>query len=173
MIQGSSPSRTTLLPEREKEVVKSRSNTKTHILAPHSPVEAVLLLQYIAGFMPYFMVLPSFVRFFLLFSQLLSLSHALVACTSSTQCENILRQGSECVKGFCTNPFFYQGCLRTFFPDWDKTRVCSSDDPPEAAEKGYCKTSPWNYMEMRVLAQNWETSFFETWILQIVLSKSR
>ena len=119
------------------------------------------------------MFLPHCLRWYLVFSQLQSFSYALVTCTSSPQCESVLRQGSECVNGFCTNPFYYQGCLRTFFPNLEKIRVCSSNDPPEAADKGYCKTSPWDYVEMRVLAQNWETSFFETWILQIILSKSR
>ena len=111
---------------------------------------------------------------FLLFllSQLGSWSEASVACTSNAEFEGILRRGSECIDGFCTNPYYHRGCLGTLLPDWQKTRVCSSEDPPDAAEKGYCRFTQWDYMEMRVLAQDWESSFFETWMLQIILSKS-
>jgi hypothetical protein len=56
--------------------------------------------------------------------------------------------------------------------DWTKGRVCGSDDPPEAAQLGYCRNDdPFDYMELRIHSQNWESVFFETWILQIVLSE--
>lgn len=121
--------------------------------------------------MVYIMVFRSYL-FLQALSQIGSLVQASVACISNKECGTILRPGSECLNGFCTNPFHYGGCLKAILPNWQKTRVCSSDDPPEAASMGHCRLSSWEYMEMRVLAQDWETSFFETWILQIILSKS-
>lgn len=97
--------------------------------------------------------------------------HAQVSCENDNECEEALRIGSKCIEGQCSNPFYHGGCLKSLLPEWDKVRVCTSDDPPEALANGYCRESPFDYMEIRILAQNWESSFFESWILQIVLSE--
>ena len=79
-----------------------------------------------------------------------------------------------------------------------QVRVCNSDDPPGAADQGLCVShyteSSKNYHhhnyqnhnhnpesmqrglfaeypETRIYSQNWESSFFASWILQIVLSE--
>ena len=80
-------------------------------------------------------------------------------------------EGSECVDGFCTNPFHNGGCLKRMMPDWQKTRICNSHDPPSSAENGYCRPSPLDFMEIRINSGNWESSFFGAWILTIVLSE--
>ena len=36
---------------------------------------------------------------------------------------------------------------------------------------GYCRAPNMDYTEVRVLAQDWESSIFQAWILQIVLSE--
>lgn len=56
-------------------------------------------------------------------------------------------------------------------PSNTKLRTCSSDDPIDAEENGFCKKSAMNYPEVRIHAQNWESSFFEAWIMQILLSE--
>ncbi|CAB9522416.1 Receptor-type guanylate cyclase gcy [Seminavis robusta] len=87
-------------------------------------------------------------------------------------CESLLRSGSRCVNGFCTNPFYYGGCLQTLHTDWkNKTRVCNSDDPPDAETLGYCHVSAMDYTEVRLAAQNWESHNFGAWILTILLSE--
>ena len=67
-----------------------------------------------------------------------------LACSSSQFCEEKLRKGSECVDGFCSNPFV-EGCFKTMLGDKDQEdledmqfpmeiltalngRVCNSDD---------------------------------------------
>lgn len=87
---------------------------------------------------------------------------ASVACNSDSTCQSGVAEASKCVRGFCSNPFHYGGCLESLQPGWTKKRVCGSDDPPEAIEQGYCRRSPWeeHYMEIRILGQDWETSFF-------------
>ena len=75
-----------------------------------------------------------------------------------------------------------------------QVRVCNSYDPPEAAAQGLCishssspiknyrnhykneEDSPQSelyadYKEIRVHSQNWESSFFSAWIIQILLSE--
>jgi hypothetical protein len=74
-------------------------------------------------------------------------------------------------EGFCSNPFHQGGCLQQFKPDWTRTRICHSDDPPEALSGGACRLSPIDYLEVRIQSQNWESAFFGAWILQIVLSE--
>lgn len=91
-------------------------------------------------------------------------------CTNSSICEPYFGTGSQCVDGLCTNPF-EQGCLYRKLPWWTKVRVCNSDDPPNAAELGLCRTPQFDYLEIRMHSQNWESVFFEAWILQIVLSE--
>lgn len=104
---------------------------------------------------------------------LVPVTHASVACTTTDECVAALRLGSECVDNKCTNPYHLGGCLQQRIPDWKKTRVCHSEDPPEAMEKGYCVAPDPNfdYPEIRILAQNWESAFFQAWVIQIVLSE--
>jgi hypothetical protein len=94
-------------------------------------------------------------------------------CEKTAHCEAILRPGSECVDGSCTNPYHKGGCLAQVLPDWHKIRVCHSEDPPEAEVLGYCipPDPDLNYLEIRVAAQNRESAFFQVWIMQIVLSE--
>ena len=49
--------------------------------------------------------------------------------------------------------------------------MCNSEDPPEAVERGMCRKSDFDYMELRIFTENWESVFFEAWILQVVLSE--
>jgi hypothetical protein len=70
------------------------------------------------------------------------------------------------------NPYSDGGCLKQLKSNWTKKRVCSSDDPPEFAEMGYCEhEETFNYTEIRISSQNWESAFFQTWILQVILSE--
>ena len=52
-------------------------------------------------------------------------------------------------------------------------RVCSSNDDPSSAELGFCRPPDLQlgYTEIRILSQNWESSFFSTWIVQVLLSE--
>ncbi|KAL3933105.1 MAG: hypothetical protein SGARI_003788 [Bacillariaceae sp.] len=70
-----------------------------------------------------------------------------------------------------TNPFVDGGCLYQRKQEWTKKRVCSSEDPPEHERLGYCVPNDFGYQEIRIGSQNWESAFFETWILQVVLSE--
>ena len=56
-------------------------------------------------------------------------------------------------------------------PGWTKLRVYNSEDPPEAEQQGICQTQMIDYTELRIASQNWASAFFESWILQIVLSE--
>ena len=86
---------------------------------------------------------------------------AKLACTSTEFCETTLRPGSQCINGFCDNPFQY-GCLRTHKDGFTKMRVCSSEDPEDAALQGLCRdASTMNYPEIRIMSQNWESPIFE------------
>lgn len=74
------------------------------------------------------------------------------------------------------NPFFNGGCLYQRKANWTgQVRVCGSEDPPEAEAMGYCRSpssaTHFDYMEIRIHGQNWEAAFFETWVLQILLSE--
>jgi hypothetical protein len=110
---------------------------------------------------------------FVAFDSQVSLANAVVPCSSTSECENTLQAGSECVGGFCNNPFLKGGCLQKMKPGWTKTRVCNSEDPPDAAEKGYCHLpdSRFDYGEIRISPQNWMSVSVETWVLQILLSE--
>ena len=89
------------------------------------------------------------------------LVHAELACTSTEFCETTLRKGSQCVNGFCDNPFQY-GCLQSQMEGFTKLRVCNSEDPEDAALRGLCRdASTMNYPEIRIMSQNWESPFFE------------
>jgi hypothetical protein len=51
--------------------------------------------------------------------------------------------------------------------------VCTSEDPPDAAENGFCHPpdSRFGYTELRISPQNWLSVYVETWMLQILLSE--
>jgi hypothetical protein len=96
---------------------------------------------------------------------------AQVECTATPSCVEAFQEGSECVDGYCTNPFHGGGCLAKMLPGWTKLRVCHSEDPPEAAVLGHCRPGALGYAEVRIIALNWESSFFTAWIMQILLSE--
>jgi len=106
-------------------------------------------------------------------SSLLSLSflptaYAAVACRRNIDCVTAIHAGSSCVDGECQNPFTDGGCLAQNLPDWKRKRVCSSEDAEGSQD---CLPSQLDYPEVRILGQNWESSIFQVWILQIVLSE--
>ena len=94
--------------------------------------------------------------------------------SSSSYCEARVGLGSYCrlETRQCSNPL-ERGCLAAKLPEWqNRTRVCNSDDDDDAAQQGICHPSPFaNYMELRILAANWESILIESWILQIILSE--
>ena len=96
------------------------------------------------------------------------LVQAKLACTSTEFCETTLRKGSQCVNGFCDNPFQY-GCLQSQMEGFTKLRVCNSEDPEDAASRGLCRdASTMNYPEIRIMSQNWESPFFEVSIYNML-----
>ncbi|KAL7570988.1 hypothetical protein ACA910_002611 [Epithemia clementina (nom. ined.)] len=99
------------------------------------------------------------------------IAFASVRCFSIFDCEQQISKVSECVDGYCTNPYHVGGCLANRLENHYKIRTCNSDDPPSSVEKGYCRPSTLGYMEVRVASQNWESAFFVAWVLQIVLSE--
>jgi len=90
-------------------------------------------------------------------------------CDNTLSCEEMLREGSECIDGFCTNPFD-QGCLRRF-DDEIPMRVCNSHDLPGSAKEGLCNETFFDYQEIRILGQDWESSISTAWVMQIFLSE--
>lgn len=69
---------------------------------------------------------------------------------------------------FFQNPFV-SGCLRDRLGDENYTiRVCNSEDTDER----YCRNPRISYdPEIRLILQNWETVYYENWIIQIILSE--
>ena len=98
---------------------------------------------------------------------------AALPCETTPECVETIRPGSECVDNKCTNPYHIGGCLKQRIDGWKKTRVCHSEDPPESELLGHCIAPDpnFNYPEIRVLTQNWESGFFLGWIIQIILSE--
>lgn len=94
-------------------------------------------------------------------------------CKFTAECESLLRAGSQCIDGTCTNPYHDGGCLAQLLPGWDMIRVCHSEDTYESELLGHCRAPDpdLDYTEIRVLTQNWESGFFQSWIIQIVLSE--
>jgi hypothetical protein len=85
----------------------------------------------------------------------------------------LLSKGSVCNlgSGHCTNPF-ERGCLYNRLPGWKRKRVCNSDDADDAEALGLCQAPEFeDYMEVRMTGGNWETAFFNAWLLQILLSE--
>ena len=97
-------------------------------------------------------------------------------------CEEKYREGSYCTSsGICSNPF-RKGCLQAVLPHnyTNKLRTCNSDDVDvdgngngvdSTTGETFCTPSEFEYGEVRILAQDWDTSMFSTWIIQIVLSE--
>ena len=125
---------------------------------------------------------PSRVIFFSISCLLLLIAtESKISCETSEFCETTLRQGSKCVNGYCDNPFQY-GCLKSRPPDSftqnrkhvDSSfpgRVCNSEDPADAADRGLCRTPSehMNYPEVRIMGQNWESPFFQVSIASCVV----
>lgn len=106
-------------------------------------------------------------------STLLTLAKAVqaqVECTQTADCERILMKGSVCRQGICSNPFYEQGCLAAihkargsppdgdkFRPNFQRTRRCTSVDPFDAEQQGFCQMGRENldYQEIRIYSQNW------------------
>ncbi|KAL7569548.1 hypothetical protein ACA910_013917 [Epithemia clementina (nom. ined.)] len=61
------------------------------------------------------------------------------SCVVDSDCST-WRRGSVCntQNGLCINPFLNGGCLAQRKAGWHKIRVCHSEDPPEAAQLGFC-----------------------------------
>ena len=76
--------------------------------------------------------------------------------------------GTTAVSVQASNPF-QSGCLHKHgkYPK----RACNSDDPPGTEQNGICIPSPFDYPEIRILNQNWDSSVISAWVLQIVLSE--
>ena len=101
---------------------------------------------------------------------------AAISCNSTfNPCADLLWEGSQCIDGYCSNPF-QGGCLRSLlgsekyadrYADADeavqalrrrvlsKPRVCNSGDSLDKVEKGLCSLSDNEYMEIRMYMQNW------------------
>jgi len=133
---------------------------------------------------------------FALLVAILLLSNGAVAamsCSDTPECESKLRPGSTCTsKGFCTNPLIH-GCLHHELQygsyldtDINKTqkiellkslvqdvRICNSDDASHFLDKGICKMKDaiFNYTELRIAPNNWESPIFIAWVIQIILSE--
>lgn len=103
--------------------------------------------------------------------KLLSVEASLFPCNQTAECEVAIGPGSFCgANGLCTNAYYNGGCLKSTI-GWNKTRICNSDDPPEAETLGFCRKSPMEYFEVRMAGRNWESANFVGWILQILLSE--
>ena len=102
--------------------------------------------------------------------------------TTDPDCTLQVGPGSACTpEGLCSNPFV-SGCLRAMLgteaPPNDNThqkidpratlRTCNSQDPEDAV---CLPSSPLEYMEIRILTGNWESSLVTAWAMQILLSE--
>lgn len=96
-----------------------------------------------------------------------------LSCETNSQCQFSFLNTSECVAGSCSNPFLKGGCLKNLLPDWKRLRVCNSQDTQEDADAGHCRwgNEGLEHMEIRISSQNWESAFFESWVMQILLSE--
>lgn len=73
--------------------------------------------------------------------------------------------------GADNNPY-ERGCLLEKQVKGALLRICNSQVDDEATiAQGKCRQPYFNHLEIRILSQNWETVFFETWLLQIILSE--
>lgn len=71
-----------------------------------------------------------------------------------------------------SNPF-YAGCLQHQRADWKHIRVCNTDDDyhDTSSSTASCRPPPLPYPEIRLYTQNWQSVFFESWLLQILLTE--
>jgi len=83
---------------------------------------------------------------------------------------NLLLLGVSAVVATDVNPYT-SGCLHNSLPGWTKKRVCNSDDPIDAAASGLCREPEITQLEIRIMVFNWDTTYFEAWLLQIILSE--
>ena len=88
-------------------------------------------------------------------------------CESDEDCVGYRGRASVCLDSTCSDPY-ERGCLHHRL---GSKRVCNSDDPPEAVASGFCRTPSIDHLEVRLFARDWESSLFQAWILQIVLSE--
>ena len=100
-----------------------------------------------------------------------------VECEDDVDCSFSVGTGSVCRSdGFCSNPF-ESGCFHALNQSLygelagSRMRVCNSDDTQDTISKGLCRQPDIEYMEIRLFANNWESSVFENWIIQILLSE--
>jgi len=92
-------------------------------------------------------------------------------CTTDEECHASQGELSTCGSdGVCTNPY-ESGCLYQRLPGWTKKRVCNSEDPEDAAERGICVEPAFDYLEVRSTSGNWESSTFNAWLMQILFSE--
>lgn len=102
---------------------------------------------------------------------------ARIACTRNEDCPS----SNNCLsEGFCMNPYRNGGCLsQKLVSEWQqqqykhRIRICNSEDDVDSVLNGHCRLQDegLDYMEIRIITQNWESSFFESWVLQIVLNE--
>ena len=80
-------------------------------------------------------------------------------CTNNTRCEDLLRIGSTCIDNKCTNPY-EKGCLRRYLgkDTFPNKRICNSYDPPGSYEAGLCEKVQFDYSEIRIAGQNWDSA---------------
>lgn len=105
-----------------------------------------------------------------------------IPCENDDICALIAGSGSTCTpNGLCSNPFV-SGCLQNLLAEelaarqgsdavLQKNRVCNSDDDIDTILEGLCLPPPWEYMEIRILTGNWESSLLTAWALQIFLTE--
>lgn len=108
-------------------------------------------------------------------ASLFPLAEAAVVCTTNRDCRNLVHPSSKCSSKTwaCTNPFA-SGCLRTLLGSdiFPNKRVCNSDDGTDPDPSVCDLPDPnFNYTEVRIAPGNWESTMFNGYILQILLSE--
>lgn len=118
-------------------------------------------------------------------------SRVFVRCQIDQQCQDAVGPASTCSfnheqgggGGVCTENRYRNGCLHNLFPDKFEPRVCNSDDlvaaaalhkhgQAAAAQVAGCRLPDiGDYGEVRIFTNNWESSLFSAWVLQIILSE--
>jgi hypothetical protein len=109
-----------------------------------------------------------FLSFLLTTLLLTTASSAGVPCTTTEYCTT-QSPLSQCVEGFCTNPF-QDSCLLSTSSTVStyKKRVCSSLDQ---GSTDHCEPNIFAYQEVRLFPGNWESAMFTAWVAQIYLSE--
>ena len=102
-------------------------------------------------------------------------AEAAVVCSTNRDCRNRVHPSSKCTSKTwtCTNPFA-SGCLRTLLgsENFPNKRVCNSDDGTDPDTSVCDLPDPhFNYTEVRIAPGNWESTLFNAYILQILLSE--